>query len=213
MRWAALLLSLSLPGGATELFSWHVLDTRVLSRGRFELTLHHRTRTRHELSYLDQSRVGPVARWTYSPRLTLIGGYYFQPQQIRPDVWAEGQRFFAGVESLVVSKPGTALLLRGFTERHVHTGRPAYTRYRSFLRWTIGQRRIKPFLQNELLAVGPGSQSGFQSTRNSGGLSCRLSSQVTLDVSYLYETRRTFWGGDRQAIVTSVRWTPQRTRR
>ena len=209
MRSAALLLSLSLSSPATELFTWHVLDTRVVSSGRFELNLHHRTRTRHELSYLEQSRVGPVARWAYSPRLTLIAGYYFQPQQIRPQTWAEGQRVFVGVESLVAHKPGAALLLRGFTERHVHTGRPAFTRYRTALRYTMGQHRVKPFVQNELLAVWP----GFQSTRNSGGLSFRLSPVLTMDVSYLYEIRRTFWGGDRQSIVTSLRWTPQRTRR
>lgn len=205
MRWAVLILSLSLASPAAELFSWHAVDTRVVSQGRFELTLHHRTRTRHEITYLDQSRVGPVARWTVNPRLALLGGYYFQPQQIRPHTWSEGQRVFFGVETPLVNRRGSVLAMRAVAERHMFTGRPAYNRYRTSLRWTMGQARLRPFVQNELLAVWP----GFHSTRNSGGLSFRLSPVASLDVSYLYDTRRTFWGGDRQSIVTSIRWTPQ----
>ena len=209
MRAVAILLCLCPLGLATELFSWHAVDTRALSKGRLELNLHHRTRTRHELGYLDQSRVGPVARWTLNPRLTLIGGYYFQPQQIRPKTWSEGQRFFAGVEAPLLNRSGSALSFRGFAERHINTGRPDYNRYRTSVRWTLGKGRFKPFVQNELLAV----QQGWHSTRNSGGVSFRLSPVASMDVSYLYDSRRAFWGGDRQSIVTSVRWTPQISRR
>jgi Protein of unknown function (DUF2490) len=205
MKCAALLLGLSLTSSATELFSWHTMDTRVVAQGRFQLDVHHRTRMRRELGYLDQSRVGPIARWTVNPRLTLVGGYYYQPQQLLPHEWSEGQRVFAGLESTVRQRPGSTLFVRAFAERHMLTGRPAYNRYRTSLRWTAGRSRLRPFVQNELLAVWP----HFHSTRNSGGLTFRLSAVAMLDVGYLYDSRRAFWDGDRQSIVTSIRWTPQ----
>jgi hypothetical protein len=198
-----LLLAASLPG--TELFSWHVFDTRLVSQGRFELTLHHRTRTRHEIHYLDQSRFGPIARFNVNPRFAMIAGYYYQPQQLRDDFWTKGQRVFLGFETPLVRAKSSVLSLRGMSERHMGTGRPAYTRNRTSLRWTVGTGRVRPFVQNELLAVWP----HFHSTRNSGGLSIRLNDEMSMDVSYLYDTRRAFWGGDRQSIVTSMRWNPR----
>jgi hypothetical protein len=190
---------------ATELFSWHSFDTRLFSTNRFELALHHRTRVRQEFRYFDQDRVGPVARFTIRPRLTMIAGYYFQPQQVRPSDWAEGQRVFLGFETPLMSTRRSVLSLRGFTERHIGTGRPNYTRHRTSLRWTFGQGHVRPFLQNEVLAVWP----QVHSTRNSGGLSVRLNDQFNLDLSYLYDLRRTFWGGNRQSIVSSIRWNPK----
>lgn len=198
-------LLLASTAGATELFSWHVFDTRLVNQGRFELTLHHRTRTRQDFHYLDQSRFGSIARFNLNPRISLLGGYYFQPQQVRDEVWTKGQRIFAGFEAPLVQRRNSVVSMRALTERHVGTGRADYTRNRTSLRWTMGSRRVRPFLQNELLAVWP----HFHSTRNSGGFSIRLSDELSMDVSYLYDLRRTYWGGDRQSIVTSMRWTPK----
>lgn len=200
-----LLFAIASPCVATEVFSWHTMDTALIQKGRFELTAHHRTRSRHELSYLDQSRWGTIGRWTANQKLVVVAGYYFQPQQVRPDVWKRGHRLFAGVEAPLYVKPGNVVSGRFLMERHMNTGRPGYFRYRTSLRWVHGRGRVRPFLQNELLAVWP----GFHSTRNSAGLQMRLNEHLTMDVSYLYDTRRTFWGGDRQSIVTSMKWTPR----
>ena len=201
---ALLALSVACPA-ATELYSWHVFDARLFSTNRFELAAHHRTRSRHDFSYFDQARFGVTFRFAVNPRLTVLGGYYFQPQQVRPHVWTKGQRPFLGLETPLVKTKSSTVALRLVTERHIHTGRSNYTRNRTSVRWTMGTGRVRPFLQNELLAVWP----HFHSTRNSGGLSLRLNSELSMDVSYLYDSRRTFWGGDRQSIVTSLRWNPK----
>lgn len=188
---------------ATEFYSWHGYDTRLVERGRFELSLHHRLRTRHELQYLDQARFGSVARWN-EKRFALLGGFYLQPQQIHEQDWTPGRRVFGGIE--VPFQLGSKLVLssRLVAERHMSTGRPNYNRFRTSERLVFGTGRVRPFLQNELLAV----KQGFHSTRNSGGMSIRINGEFSVEVSYLYDTRRVAWGGDRQAVVTSMRWTP-----
>lgn len=200
------MLLLSLPAGAaTEFYSWHTFDTRLFGSDRVEVVAHHRTRSRHQLSFLDQSRLGATFRVSVNSRLAIWGGYYFQPQQVHAQTWARGQRPFIGLETPLARTKTSTLSLRLATERHFHTGRPDYTRHRTSLRWTMGTGRVRPFVQNELLAVWP----NFHSTRNSGGLSVRLSPELSMDVSYIYDSRRAFWGGDRQALVTSMRWNPK----
>jgi hypothetical protein len=189
---------------ATELFSWHTFDVRAMAVGKLEITVHSRLRTRHEASHLDQVRGGPLVRWAATKRLTLLGGFYHQPTQVSKDHWFKGQRLIAGVESPLYHRPGHAVAGRFLAEHFAGTGRPDYTRYRASLRWTVGRGRVRPFVQNETFAAWP----GFHSSRQSGGASIRLSEEMSMDVSYLYDIRRAFWGGDRQAIVTSVRWTP-----
>jgi hypothetical protein len=44
--------------------------------------------------------------------------------------------------------------------------------------------------------------------RNSGGLRVVVSPKVAFEVGYLYDVRRTVWGGDRQAIVTEISFQP-----
>jgi len=208
MRMFCAALLLCAPLTATELFSWHTMDTRVAHQGRVELFLHHRTRLRDELHFLEQSRVGAIARIHLNPktsRFFWLAGYYFQPNQRLTNRWDLGQRVWGGFEAQPYAKPGHVVMLRAVSERHFNTGRPAYFRHRTALRYTAGTGRVRPFVQNELLAVWP----GFHSTRNSGGLWVQLSKELLLEATYLYDSRRTFWGGDRQAVVTMLRWTPK----
>jgi hypothetical protein len=165
------------------------------------------------LQFLEQSRYGGIARFygsSRSPRFFWLAGYYYQPNHSLDGGWFKGHRAWGGFESQPVVKPGYAILFRAVSERHINTGRPSYFRHRTALRWTggAGSRKVRPFVQNEVLAVWP----GFHSTRNSGGLAVRLSPEWLLEAAYLYDTRRTFWGGDRQAVVTSFRWTPKSIR-
>ena len=198
MLWGAAALA------ATEMYSWHGLDIPVFGNKRFQLTAHTRLRSRHELSYLDQIRVGPVLRWNASKRLIPFGGFYLQPQQVRPDTWFWGRRFFGGVEAPFRLNPKAQLTTRLVAERFINTGRPDYNRYRSSVRLVLGNGRVTPYLQSEFLAV----RQGFHSMRNSGGLRYTVSPHLALEAGYLYDLRRTFWGGDRQALVTAIRWNP-----
>jgi hypothetical protein len=100
---------------------------------------------------------------------------------------------------------GVAVSTRLVAERHIGTGLPDYNRYRSSVRIVVGKSRIAPFFQNEMLAV----RQGFPSTRNSGGMRLRINQQLTVEAGYLYDNRRVAWGGNRQALVTTVRWVPK----
>ena len=191
----------TLASGA-EVYSWHSFETPVIVNSRFELALHQRVRSRHELQFLDQVRGGAILRWNASARFVPFVGAYFQPQQIQANNWTEGRRFFGGVEVPFRFKGGLALTTRVAAERHIGTGRPDYYRYRSYERLVIGNGRFAPFLQNEWLAVG----QGFHSVRNSGGLRMRVTARLMVEAGYLFDFRRSAWGGNRQAIVTAVKW-------
>lgn len=205
VRLGNLALAGALIAPAIELYSWHSFDTPALVTKRFELVTHSRLRSRHELQYLDQVRGGAVFRWNASRRLIPYVGSYFQPQQVRTHEWTEGRRVFAGLEAPFRLGPHFALTTRLAAERFMGTGRPDYNRYRSYERLVIGHGRVAPYLQNEWLGV----RQGFHSVRNSGGLRVRVTQELTVEGGYLYDIRRTVWGGDRQAIVTAVRWTPK----
>ena len=86
-------------------------------------------------------------------------------------------------------------------ERHFFSLDRDYNRYRTYTR-VMWRRQVSPFLQNEWLAVN----GGFHSVRNSVGLRFPIGSQSKLEIGYLYDYRRQVWGGDRQAIVTSLRF-------
>jgi hypothetical protein len=187
----------------TELYSWHVLDEIMPLHRKLDLVIHSRLRTRREFHSLQQVRGGPILRWKPAGRWTVIGGYYFQPAHDPGQEWNRGQRVFGGIERALTLKP-VNLIGRLALERHINAGRPSYYRYRSYLRLNIPRGRISPFLQNEWLGV----KQGFHSVRNSGGLRIRLTKRVTFEGGYLYDIRRTFWGGDRSAIVTAIQFRP-----
>ena len=201
---AALFLAI-LPAVAQQAFTWHSFDMPLHWTERFSVTLHQRTRTRDGFGWLDQIRVGAVGRWrTPSPRFTLVGGYYFQPQHPSEDVWEEGQRLFGGVETAAGLGRKVVWSGRLLAERHINTGRPNYNRYRTSARFLFGSGTVAPWVQNEVLAVN----DGFHSMRNSIGIRTRVSAKVSVETGVLYDLRRTAWGGDRIALVTGVRYDP-----
>jgi hypothetical protein len=189
------------PLAATELYSWHSLDSTLVSRRGLEVILHARLRSRDEMRALQQARAGSIVRWTVAPRATLFGGYYYQPVHEAGTPWGRGHRGFAGVESPLARWGSGTLTGRLAFERHLTRELGAYNRYRSYLRWQW-ERSVSPYFQSEWLAV----REGFHSTRTSGGLRWQATPTMTIEVGYLYDVRRTAWGGDRQAVVTSVRF-------
>ena len=200
LRWLALAAPLA-PAPAAELAGWHGIDLPVRLPRKLELTLHHRTRIRHQLRHLDDSRAGALLHWSATPRLIPFAGYYYQPQQDVPGLWVQSHRVLVGLESPLRVHADSSLTTRLTIERLFYPAPASFNRYRSYARLTIGGRRIAPFFQHELLMAN----SGYYSTRGAGGLRIRLSESVSLDTGYLFESRRAVFGGDRQAIVTSIR--------
>jgi len=196
------LLSSVLAYPATELFSWHVTDNQVRLNRRFDLVLHSRIRTRQEFQHVQQLRTGSILRMQAGKNLIPYVGYYFQPAHEPNDPWVRGHRVFVGVERPFALPNRMVMTTRLAAERHMNTGRPNYFRFRTYMRLQFPGRKVAPFIQNEWLAV----KQGFHSVRNSGGLRMRLSPAVTLEAGYLYDIRRTFWGGDRSAIVTALKF-------
>lgn len=184
---------------AADLFSWHSVDQTVLHKGRWELLAHSRLRTFHEFHDLNQFRAGPILRAGLVKRLTGFGGYFWQPVHALDGKWHSGHRVFGGVEW---AQPlgQRSLTNRLIAEHHEGGNFRAYNRYRTWSRlaWS---GRVAPYLQNEWLFV----RQGFHSVRNSGGLRLRLNEWVVLEMAYLYDIRRTVWGGDRQAVITGLR--------
>ncbi|MBL8178887.1 MAG: DUF2490 domain-containing protein [Bryobacterales bacterium] len=185
---------------ATELYSWHGFDYAETLHPKLELQITSRLRTRDEFKFLQQVRGGPVLRWRVSEKNVLYGGYYLQPGHDPSAPWRMGQRLFIGLERPWNFKKFT-ISNRIAAEHHFTGGaRANYNRYRTSTRLFFPGRRITPFVQSEWLAV----RQGFHSTRSSGGLRVRLNAMMTMEASYLYDIRRTVWGGDRSAIVTSI---------
>jgi hypothetical protein len=190
-----------LPG--TELYSWHGFDLPVPLSSKFELIVHSRLRSRNELNQVQQVRSGGIFRYS-AGKLTPFFGYYFQPAHESHSPWTKGHRFFTGVERALALPGNFSFTARLAAERHISTGLPAYMRYRSYAKLQFPGKRVAPYLQNEMLAV----RQGYHSMRNGGGLSFRFNSGIVFEAGYLYDIRRTFWGGDRSAIVTSLKFPP-----
>lgn len=195
-----ILLALTALPVSAEMFSWHAAELGVRLTDRWNLVLSERTRTRREFSYLDQQRVGATIRWS-SGRFTPYAGYLYQPQQIARGHWTRGQRVFAGVEKVFALGAAAKMTNRLIAERYFSTGRPDYNRLRTHSRAVFGARRAAPYAQFEAMAV----RRGFHSVRASGGMRFRLSPNTSFEAGYLYDCRRTFWGGDRHALVTAFR--------
>lgn len=187
-------------------FSWHVAEVQFKAFGpRLDFVLHTRTRTSDNFGRLDQLRTGAVVRFNASPSWAVYSGYYFQPQHAADDLWVRGHRVFSGIENASAPHRDLRLITRLSLERFLGTGRPDYNRYRSYARLQIGRRQLIPFVQNETIAV----KQGFHSTRSGGGVRWRISPEIWVEGGALYDVRRFSWGGDRIAIVTSVKYEPR----
>jgi len=191
------LLRLAHSAQAADFGSWNAFDYVVDFGGRFELTNHVRTRTEEGFD-----RMGPMLKWTAYPRFAPLAGFYLQPQQTAPGDWHIGGRPFFGFETRSTVDRTLNLSSRFLLERWYGTSRPAYNRYRGLLRADFVRRRWTPFVHSEVFAVA----DGFHSSRNTGGIRVHLSPQVTLEAGYVYDFRSAAWGGNRQAIVTALRF-------
>lgn len=198
----ALLLLIPTAGSSgAESFSWHALEAPVFATQRFELIAHSRVRTRSHFSKFDDVRAGPVVKFHPFAHVSLLGGYYFQNGDPLDPVPTHTNRLFTGVE-IPWSWNARTMTSRSVVERYIGGIRSDYTRYRTSLRITWQQRRLSPYLQSEALFV----RDGFHSSRTSAGIILRPERHVRMEIGYLFDVRRAFWGGNRHALVTNVRF-------
>lgn len=191
-------LILAAPLAADEFWSWHTFDYPVLATGRWSALIHGRLHFGYGKPA--QGRIGPVARYSLTPRLSLIAGYYFSEEHDPYDwkgPWATSHRPFGGVEAALTSRRWARLAARGLAERYFVYDKPDYFRYRARLRYTTAARlspvaMIEPFYDAK----------GLLSVRYSGGFRVSLTSARALEIVYTYDRRRQTSGTARHIIQT-----------
>lgn len=183
----------------SELFSWHSFDVAERVTKKVDLQVTSRVRTRDEFQLLNQFLGGPMLTYRVNSRWLYFGGYWTQPGHEDKKPWIMGHRTFAGVDRRWGVRNFT-LVGRLTYERHYGAGRPNHNRYRTYARLLFPRRAVTPFLQYEWMAI----REGFFSSRQTGGLRFHINRNVFVDASYLYDIRRANWGGNRNAIITSV---------
>lgn len=189
-----------------ELYSWHAGEVSIPVDEAWELTLHTRTRTRHELRHVAQVRVGPQVSYRYQ-RYTFRGAYYYEPDHpSRTDLanaaaWESGHRIFGSAEASVEPRRWMMAAPRFMLERFAVKGRGQYNRYRMGGRVNVG-RGWGPYVQHEWMLVA----SGLHTLRNGAGMRFAMGNRCTVEAGWLFDTRPQRWGGNRQAVVSAVRY-------
>lgn len=193
----AVLLTASLR--ADDLETWNTLDTSLLRRGVFDLTLHSQFRTRGGLEDFYQMRVGPQARVQVLPRLNLGGGYWYREGESALGRWEDQQRVFGGAEWTAAA--GRAdFRLRGYVERFFGGRAPAFTRYRQRAVLASAAGRVSPFCSIEFFFV----RSGWINTRPGGGVRTRIAPHLRLELAYYYDRPRIAIAPTRHIIFTGL---------
>ena len=184
---------------AAELFSWHSFDFAERITKKVDIQVTTRIRTRDEFHLLNQFLGGPMLTYRVNSRLLYFGGYWAQPGHEMNKSWLMGHRIFGGVDRRWALKDYTFIGRLAY-ERHYGAGRPDHNRYRTYVRFMFPRHTVVPFLQHEYLAI----RQGFFSSRQTAGMRFHIHPNVMLDVCYQYDVRRASWGGNRNAIITSV---------
>lgn len=190
---------------AQELFSWNAFEVSTRLSEGWELTLHSRIRTRHEFHQIAQVRGGPqlgyrLQRWSFR------GAYYFEPDHSgdhdpSTGYWESGHRVFGSVDATLRPARTVSVIPRFMVERFLTSDRGNYNRYRSGARINIGGR-TGPYLQHEWMFVA----SGLQILRNGAGMRFSPGRHWSLEGGWLFDQRGPSWGGNRQAIVSSLHY-------
>jgi hypothetical protein len=191
---------------AQELYSWHGAEVSIPINSSWDFTLHTRIRTRHEFRHVAQVRAGPQVSYRYQ-RYTFRGAYYFEPDNPSARdtanfaAWESGHRIFASAEASVQPSRSFAVIPRFMWERFIVKDRGQYNRFRMGGRVNVG-RGTGPYLHHEWMLVA----SGLQLLRNGCGMRFALGNRWTVEGGWLLDSRPERWGGNRQAIVSAVRY-------
>ncbi len=135
-----------------------------------------------------------------TPRVTLLGGYYYAQQERKIDSdFIGGHRLFGGVEFTAVETRRLAFEQRLLTERLLSDAAPDFNRYR--LRSRLSAKgAVAPYTSHEFFLDG----QGWRSNRHCAGVRWSVMPAVQIDLGYLYEHRRTGVGPDRHMWLTSI---------
>ncbi|MBL8232783.1 MAG: DUF2490 domain-containing protein [Bryobacterales bacterium] len=165
---------------------------------KLDLIVHSRLRTQPSGLGLYQGRMGPIFDYNFTPRLSLLGGYYFTLQTDEERDVRGRHRFFGGVEVTAIREGRHTLDVRTLTERFTGAGTD-FTRNRNRARWTY-RAKVSPYLSGELFL----DAKGWRSTRFSGGVRYKVARFADLDLGYFYEPRRADLGPHRHMFLTSI---------
>jgi len=198
----ALVLSVAMgfPLGAASVETQHALDFNLPLSPRLELLLHSRIRTQPGGLGYYQMRGGPILSWDATPRIVLLGGYYYAQQERRIDRdFIGGHRFFGGPEFAVLATRRFSLDQRVLIERFLSNATPDFNRYR--LRSRLSAKGVvAPYTSHEFFFDG----LGWRSNRHSAGIRWSPLPALQLDFGYLYEHRRPEVGPARHMWLTSI---------
>ena len=192
------LLALAMHGASFE--TWQAFDAPVIATESTSVVIHSQVRQRNRLHDFFYARVGPVVRHRLSPRLTLVGGYYFGEAEEGPATWGDKHRTFGGIETPISTKMG-ALSVRNMVEHHFGGSEAQEVRTRTLVQFSRSVRSWTPFIGGEVFF----DQNGFAQQRITGGVRIPLTSSYRVDVSYLFDARVSRIGESRHVIQTAFR--------
>ncbi len=185
--------------GAAEPETQHGFDCTLPLARRWEVLLHARMRTQPGGLGFYQVRGGPVFSFDVSPRLALIGGYYYTQQEVIDRDFIGGHRYFGGAEGRLWDGRRAVLDARGLAERFDPDEARGFARYRTRLRLSAKSTfapyaSIEPFFDRQ----------GWRAARFAAGLRWNLAGPWEVDTGYFYEERRARIGFDRHMFMTSL---------
>ncbi|HWR50447.1 MAG TPA: DUF2490 domain-containing protein [Bryobacteraceae bacterium] len=186
---------LAWPLAADEFWSWHTFDYPALRQGRWQAVVHGRLHVGYGKP--TQGRLGPVARYAITNRVSLIGGYYFGQDHDRMGDWATSHRLFGGAEFGLVDHRRLRLTSRAYVERFALYGKPDYFRHRIRVRYTTAHTLapvvvLEPFFDAH----------GLLTMRYTGGMRLSMRQGRALEVTYSYDQRRAEAGPPRHILGT-----------
>lgn len=186
---------LTSPLAADEFWSWHTFDYPALQTGRWQAVVHSRLHIGYGKPA--QGRIGPVTRYAITPRVSLIGGYYFGEDHDRHGAWAMSHRPFGGAEAALSQQRWFRLTTRAYVERFVVYEKPDYFRHRARIRYTTAHK-VAPVIVFEPFF----DAKGLLTTRYSGGFRVNMRRGRALELAYTYDQRRTSAGPPRHILTT-----------
>jgi len=195
-----LFLAIAGPACPQEFYSWHTHEIASNLTERSSIVFHTRLRSRQSFQHLAQFRAGVLLGYNFRG-FNLTGGYYVEPNHPLDSEWQSGHRLTTSVSRSFPLRPRFTATPRLNMDRFFTVVRGDFNRFRSGVRWDYG-RLSGPYMINEVMF----SATGFQSTRHTAGWRVRPLPQVQFEAGYVYDVRTAYWGGNRQAIITVMRY-------
>jgi hypothetical protein len=176
----------------------HAHEVSFRPQERWRVIIHSRARTNPGGQGFYQFRAGPIIEYAWSPRVTVLGGYYWAWQK---NVAATTHRPFGGLEFDLSKRKTGEVDVRFLVERFQQRGGGAsgFNRYRQRVRWS-STKALAPYVSGESFF----DREGWRSVRYSVGVRASVTRRVELDTGYFFEPRRPEFDRSRHMFVTSL---------